>query len=172
MLRHLQQCNAQAPHVRSDGIRLPCDALGRHIVACAYEGICVALGAKFAADAEVAEFYFAVAAQEDVAGFDVSVDDFPAVEVGEAIQDTFSDLTEDFFAGAATKFLDFAVDAVEGAAFTEFHRNADGAADVVELTVVFTDVFRGAFFVEGELALDLFFDVGVRVGGYDLKPEN
>ena len=96
------------------------------------------------------------------------MDDFPAVEVCETIEDPLGDLSKDFFASAAAEFSYFTVDAVEGAAFAEFHGDADGATDVVELAVVLADVFRGAFFVEGEFALDLFFDVGIGVGGYYL----
>jgi len=47
------------------------DALGGHVVGGADKGVCVAAGAKFAGDAEVAEFDGAGAAEEDVGGFDV-----------------------------------------------------------------------------------------------------
>lgn len=46
-------------------------ALGGHVVGSADEGVGIALGAELAADAEVAKFDLAVAAEEDVGGFDV-----------------------------------------------------------------------------------------------------
>ena len=46
-------------------------ALGGHVVGGTDEGVGVALGAEFTADAKVAEFDLPVAAQENVGGFDV-----------------------------------------------------------------------------------------------------
>lgn len=71
MLRNLQQCHAQRPDVRGDGVGLALDPLGRHVVGGANEGVGVSFGAEFAADAKVAEFDLAVAAEQDVGGFDV-----------------------------------------------------------------------------------------------------
>ncbi len=169
MLCHLEECHAQAPNIRSNGVRLPCDTLRRHVVARTNKRIRVPPCAEFARDAEIAELDLAVAAEEDVTGFDIAVDDLSAVEVCQAIQHALGDFPKNLFARAAAEFLDFAVDAVEGTAFTEFHDDADGAAAVVELAIVLANVLAGAFFVEGELALDLLFHVGVGVGSYDLE---
>ena len=73
MLRDFEQGDAERPDVGGDGVGLAGDALGRHVVGCADEGVCVAFGAEFAADAEVAELDAAGAAEEDVGGFDVCV---------------------------------------------------------------------------------------------------
>ena len=99
------------------------------------------------------------------------MDNLPAMQIRQSIQHALCDFSEDFFASAAPEFFDFAIDAVEGAAFAEFHCDADGAADVVELAIVFADMFAGTFFVESEFAFDLFFDVRVGVGGYDLDSQ-
>jgi len=71
VLCHLQQSDTQRPHVGGDGVGLALDALGRHVVGCADEGVGIAFGAEFAADAKVAEFDLAVAAEEDVGRLDV-----------------------------------------------------------------------------------------------------
>ncbi len=74
VLGHLEQGHAEGPDVRGDGVGLARDALGRHVVGGADEGVGVAFGAEFAADAEVAEADLARAGEEDVGGFDVWVD--------------------------------------------------------------------------------------------------
>ena len=71
MLGDLEQGDAQRPHVRGDGVRLARDALRRHVVRGADEGVGVAARAELAADAEVAQLDLPVAAQEDVGGLDV-----------------------------------------------------------------------------------------------------
>ena len=71
MLGDLEQGDAQRPHVRGDGVGLARDALGRHVVRGADEGVGVTACAELAADSEVAEFHLTVAAEEDVGGFDV-----------------------------------------------------------------------------------------------------
>lgn len=97
------------------------------------------------------------------------MDDLLAVKIGQAVQNTFGDLAEDFLAGSSAKFLDFAVDGVEGAAFAELHRNADGCCGRLdESAVVAADVLTGAVFVEAEFSDNLFLDVRVGVGGDDL----
>ena len=169
VLGDLQERDARAPHVGGDGVALARDTLRGHVVGRADEGVCVAFRSELAAHAEVAQLDLAVAAQEDVAGLDVAVDDLLAVQVGEAVQHALGDLAEDFLAGAAAELLDFAVDGVEGAAFAEFHGDADrccGRLD--ESAVVATDVLARAVFVEAELTDDLFLDVWVWVGGDDL----
>ena len=71
VLRDFEQGDAQGPDVGGDGVGLAGDALGGHVVGGADEGVGVAFGAEFAADAEVAELDLTVAAEEDVGGFDV-----------------------------------------------------------------------------------------------------
>ena len=71
MLRDLEQGHAQGPDVRGDGVGLAGDALWGHVVRGADERVGVAFGAELAANAEVAEFDLAVAAEENVGGFDV-----------------------------------------------------------------------------------------------------
>lgn len=71
MLGDFQQGDAEGPDVGGDGVGLPRDALGRHVVRGADEGVCVAASAEFAGDAEVAELDGAGAGEEDVGGFDV-----------------------------------------------------------------------------------------------------
>lgn len=168
MLCHFEECHAQAPDIRSDGVRLPGDTLRRHVVARAYKRVRISPRAEFSRDAEIAELDLAASAEQDVTGFDITVDDLSAVQVCQAVQNALGNLSEDFLTRAAAEFLDFAVDAVEGAAFAEFHDDAYGAAAVVELAIVLANVLAGAFFVEGEFALDLLLHVRVGVCGYDL----
>lgn len=56
-----------------------------HVVRCSDECVCVAFCAELAADSKIAELDLPVSAEENVAGFDVSVDNFLAVEVCEAV---------------------------------------------------------------------------------------
>lgn len=71
MLGDFQEGDAEGPDVGGDGVGLAGDALGRHVVGGADEGVCVAARAEFAGDAEVAEFDGAGPGEEDVGGFDV-----------------------------------------------------------------------------------------------------
>lgn len=82
MLGDLEEGDTRGPDVGGDGVRLPRNALGGHVVAGTDESAGVALGAELARHAEIAEFDVAVAAEEDVAGLDVAVDDLFGVEVG------------------------------------------------------------------------------------------
>jgi len=149
---------------------LTCDSLGRHVVRCADEGIRISLGTEFSTDTKVAQFYLAVAAEEDVAWFDISMDDLFAVEVCEAVQDPFSDLSEHFFAGPATEFLDLAVDGVERAAFAKFHGDGDGGCGGLnEGTVIEADVVGCAVLVEIEFSNDLALHIWVGVCCDNLK---
>ena len=200
MLRHFEERYPQGPDVRGDGVGLPGNALGRHVIGGADECVGIAAGAEFAANAEVAEFDLAIAAEEDVRGFDVygqgiservrdyqkrflrlgerqvwkeveraSVDDFAAVEIGQAVQDAFADFAEDFLANAAAEFLHFAVNAVEAAAFAVFHRDGDDAGGGVAVcAVVFADVVGCDLAIEVELSSDLLLRIGVGVCGDDL----
>lgn len=47
------------------------DTLRGHVVRCANEGVRIALGAEFTTDTKIAKFDLAIAAQENVGGFDV-----------------------------------------------------------------------------------------------------
>lgn len=85
MLCDFQQRHAGTPYVGGDGIALPSDTLGSHVVRCADERVRVTLSSELAADTKIAEFDLPVAAEEDIAGFDVTVDNFLAVEIGETV---------------------------------------------------------------------------------------
>ena len=74
MLGHFEEGNTKRPDVRGDGIRLPGDSFGSHIVRGSDEGIGIALGAEFATDAKVAELHLAIPAQENVGRFDICRD--------------------------------------------------------------------------------------------------
>lgn len=50
------------------------------------------------------------------------MDDLLAVEIGQAIQDTFGHFPEYLFACSTAEFLNFSVDTVEAPAFAIFHR--------------------------------------------------
>ena len=69
MLSDFEKSDAERPDVRGDGVRLTCNALGGHVIGCADEGIGITFGPELTADAKVAEFDLAVAAEEDVGGF-------------------------------------------------------------------------------------------------------
>lgn len=86
VLGYLEQCHAQAPHVRRNGVALACDALWSHVVGRADERVGGTACARFAADAEVAEFDRAVAAEKDVAWLDVAMDDAMAMKVCEPVE--------------------------------------------------------------------------------------
>lgn len=73
MLGNLEQRHTQRPDVRRDGIRLARDPLGRHIVRRADKRVGIALGPKFAADPEIAQFDLSVAAEQDIRWFDVLI---------------------------------------------------------------------------------------------------
>ena len=89
VLRDLKQCNTERPDVGCDGIRLPCDTFGRHVVRCADESVGIALGAELATHTKVAEFDIAATCEKDIAGLDVTVDDATGVQVGEAVENAF-----------------------------------------------------------------------------------
>nr|POE88384.1 hypothetical protein CFP56_11613 [Quercus suber] len=170
VLRDFQQRHAERPDVRGDGVGLPGDAFGGHVVGGADEGVGVAFGAELAADAEVAELDLALAREQDVAGLDVAVDDAVAVEVGEAVEHPLRHLAQHLLARPATELLDLAIDRVQTAALAELHRDADRPGGVVhEGTVILADMCTRARFVEGELAHDLLLDVRVGVGRDDLE---
>lgn len=50
-----------------------------------------------------------------------SMDNFPAMEIYQAVQDTFGHLPQYLFSGSATQFPDLFVDAVQTPTLTEFH---------------------------------------------------
>ena len=52
-----------------------------------------------------------------------SVNNLPAVEVGETVQHTFRYLPKHLLSSPSAKLLDFAIDRVETATFAEFHCN-------------------------------------------------
>ncbi len=126
MLRNLEQRHTRTPHITRNRVTLPGNAFGRHIVRGANKRVRVTFGTELARNAKVAELDHAVAAEQNVGGLDVAMDDLLAVEVCEAVQDAFGDFAEDFLAGAAAEAFDLAVDGVEGAAFAELHRDGDG----------------------------------------------
>lgn len=105
----------------------------------------------------------AVPAEEYITRLDVPVDNLAGIEVGQTVENALGDLPEDLLAGAAAKFLDFTVHAVERAALAEFHRDGDGGGRFVhEGAIVLADVFRGAVFVEFQFAENLL--LNVRIG--------
>jgi hypothetical protein len=97
------------------------------------------------------------------------MNDLATVEIGQSVQDTFSDLAENLLSSATSKLFDFFVNAVETTTFAELHGNGDCTGRLVhESTIVATDVVGGAIFVEVELTNNLFLDVGVGVCSNDL----
>ena len=71
MLSHFQKGDTEGPNVGRDGVGFASDALRGHIVGGADEGVGVPLGAKFAANAEIAKADLAGTGQEDIGRFDV-----------------------------------------------------------------------------------------------------
>lgn len=71
VLGDFEQRHPQGPDIRGDCVRLTRDSFGGHVVRCSDEGVGVAFGAEFAADAKVAEFHLAVATQQDIGRFDI-----------------------------------------------------------------------------------------------------
>lgn len=145
------------------------DTLRRHVITRPDERIRISFRSELTTDSKITQLDLSVPAEQDIAGLDVSMDDLFAVEVREAIQDSFGDLAKYFLAGSSAELLDFAVDGVERSAFTEFHGDADGCCGWLnEGAVVAANVVAGTVFVEAELADDLFLDVWVWVGCDDL----
>lgn len=71
VLGHFEEGDPERPHVGSDCVGLTSDSLRGHVIGCTDEGIGIAFGPEFSADAEVAELDLAVAAEEDIGGLDV-----------------------------------------------------------------------------------------------------
>lgn len=164
MLCNLQQGNAQAPHVARNGVTLARYSFGCHVVTRANKRVGVALCAKLAGYTEVAQLDLTVATEKDVGWFDIAVDDAVLVQVGQAVEDAFCDLTQHLFARAAAELLHFTVDGIEGTAFAELHGDADGAGRVVKKGAKVSAYEVGlTVFVEGKLTYDLFPDSRVRV---------
>ena len=93
-----------------------------------------------------------------------SMDNFPAMEVDQAVQDTFGHLAQYLFSSSTTQLLNLFVDAVQASTLTEFHGNRNSTSWFIhECTIVATDVIRSAMLVEIEFSDDLLFDVGVWV---------
>ena len=86
------------------------------------------------------------------------------MEVGQAIQDSFSNFPQHFFPRSTAKLLDFSVNTIETATFAVFHRNGDGAARIIKSAIVFTNLLRSTLLVEGQFALDLLLDVWIGIG--------
>lgn len=63
MLGDLEQRHSKGPDIGGDSVRLACDSLRCHVIRCSNEGVGIALGAEFAADAKVAEFHLTVTTQ-------------------------------------------------------------------------------------------------------------
>lgn len=73
VLGNFEEGDAEGPDVRGDGVGLAGDALGRHVVGCADEGIGIATGAELAADTEVTQLHLSIATEEDIGGLDICV---------------------------------------------------------------------------------------------------
>lgn len=71
MLRDLQQGHAEGPDVGGDGVRLPGDPFGGHVVGRADKRVGVTFGAELATHSEIAQFHLTIATQEDVRWFDI-----------------------------------------------------------------------------------------------------
>jgi hypothetical protein len=94
------------------------------------------------------------------------VDDFLAVEIGQAVQDPFGDLPKDFLACSSTEFLYLAVDGVQGSSLAKLHGDADGGRGWFhKRTIIPADVLTGAVFVICQLSENLLLHVRVRVRG-------
>ena len=74
--------NAERPPVRFFTMPFLCDDLWRDILGCADDGVGLGVGAgQFLGDAEVRKLEVAVGVEEDVFGFEDSVDDVHIVKV-------------------------------------------------------------------------------------------
>lgn len=93
------------------------------------------------------------------------------MEIGKTIQDSLGDFAQYFFTGSTTQLFDLSVYTVQAATLAVLHCDGYRAARVVKCAVVFADMFRGAFLVESQFALDLLFNVGVWVSRDDLDDQ-
>ena len=57
-----------------------------------------------------------------------SMDNFPAMEVDQAVQDTFGHLAQYLFSSSTTQLLNLFVDAVQASTLTEFHGNRNSTS--------------------------------------------
>lgn len=98
-----------------------------------------------------------------------SMDDLPAVQVGQAVQHALCNLSKDLLSSSASKLLDFLVDTVQASALAELHCDRDRARRLVhEGSVVAANVLRCAVFVEVELANDLLLHIWIGICGNNL----
>ena len=85
------------------------------------------------------------------------------MKIGQAIQDSFSNFPQHLFPRSTAKLLDFSVNTIETATFAVFHCNGYGAARIIKGAVVLADMLRSTLLVEGQFALDLLLNVGIRI---------
>jgi len=170
MLCDFEKCHAQAPYVASDGVALSSDSLRGHVVRCANEGVGITFCTELTGDAKIAKLYLPILAKKDVAWLDISMDDAMGVQISEAVQDTFCDLSEDLLTRTTAEFLNLTVYCIERSSFAELHSKTDGARAIVdESAPVSTDVIASAILVERHFSYNLFLDVWVRVCSNDLE---
>lgn len=98
-----------------------------------------------------------------------SVNDLPAVEVGQSVKHALCNFAKDLLSSSSSKLLDLLVDTVETATFAELHSNRNGARGLVHKgAIVAANMIRRTVLVEVEFANNLLFDVGVGVCGDNL----
>ncbi|KAK3427852.1 hypothetical protein EUGRSUZ_F03995 [Eucalyptus grandis] len=130
----LEDADAEAPDVAGVTVVLAVvevgvDALGAHVGDGADGGVAGVHGlGEDAADAEVGDLDLLPRVHEEVRGLDVAVDDFPAVEVGEAAQDLARQVAE--------VVLVADVDALQRPAVHELQQHLDLAAVVVHVVAL------------------------------------
>lgn len=92
-----------------------------------------------------------------------SVDDLAAMEIGQAIQDSFSYFSQHLFPCSTAKLFDFSINTIETATFTVFHRNGYGATRIIKSAIVFANMLISTLLIEGQFALDLLLNVWIRI---------
>ena len=76
------------------------------------------------------------------AGMRTSMDDLPAVQVGQAIQHALGNFSENLFSSPSSELLDFLVDTVQASTLAELHGNGNRARRLIhKSSVVATNVF-------------------------------
>lgn len=113
MLRNFKQSYAQAPHITSDGVALPGDAFGCHVVGGTDEGVGVSFGSELSGHTKITQLDLTIPAKQDVTGLDVSVNDTMRVKICQTVQNAFCDFAKHLFARATSELLDLAVHCVQ-----------------------------------------------------------
>jgi hypothetical protein len=88
------------------------NSFGCHVIACADEGVGLALSSKVARHSEVTQLHSPVSTKQDIRWLNIPVDDSSSVEIRKAPEYAFGNLAENLLSCSTPKSLDFFINAV------------------------------------------------------------